>query len=118
MTMPNVRTYSSGNRSFVLLRPETKWDLKFRASMMALFILMRLAVLSGCGATKARRLITWSMSPRRRNKTLDFPTLVIPMSTGSIECRDPSKWVTKHVAVVTLFPVVALSQKTTPRKVL
>ena len=58
---------------------------------MGLFTLMESMVLSGCAATNARKLITWTVLHLKKKKT-SSPLFMVPlMSVGS---RDPVKRVT------------------------
>ena len=91
MSMPSVLKYSSGNASYVLWRPETKWGWKCRILVMGSFTLMVLMVLSDCAATNARKLTTWSVLFQKKKKTSSSPFFAPLMSVGS---RDEVKRVT------------------------
>ena len=73
MSMPSVLNHSSGNASSVLWRPETKWGWKCSTSVTGLFTLMVLMVLSGCAATNARKLTTWSVLLQKKKKASSSP---------------------------------------------
>ena len=91
MSMPSVLKYSSGNASYVLWRPETKWGWKCSILVMGSFTLMVLMVLSSCAATNVRKLTTWSVLLQKKKKTSSFPFFAPLMSVGS---RDEVKQVT------------------------
>ena len=105
--------HSNGNASSVLLRPETKLGWKCSISVMGLLTLMELMVLSGCAATNARKLITWTVLHLKKKKTSSSLSIVPLMSVGS---RDPVKQVTLDLKWVT-FPFTVARQKTTKKKV-
>ena len=111
MSMPSVLKYSSGNASYVLWRPETKWGWKCSILVMGSFTLMVLMVLSGCAATNARKLTTWSVLLQKKKKTSSSPFFAPLMSVGS---RDEVKQVTLK-RVIFLFTVAR--QKITKKKV-
>ena len=110
MSMPSVLKHSSENASSVLWRPETKWDRKCSTLVMGSFTLMVSMVLSGCAATNARKLTTWSVLLQKKKKASSFPFIAPLMSVGS---RGQVKWVVKRV----IFPFTVVKQKTTPNKV-
>ena len=117
MSMPSVLKHSSGNTSSALLRPETKWGWKCNISVMGLFTLMVLMVLSGCAATNARKLTTWSVLLQKKKKTSSSLFFAPLMSVGS---RDEVKWVTlelKRVVKWLIFSFTVAKQKTTKKKV-
>ena len=98
--------HSSGNASSVLWRPETKWGWKCSTSVMGLFTLMVLMVLSGCAATNARKL-------QKKKKASSSPFIAPFMSVGS---KKHVKWVTPDLKRV-IFPFTVAKQKTTPHKI-
>ena len=81
--MPSVLNHSSENASSVLWRPETKWGWKCSTSVIGLFTLMVLMVLSGCAATNARKLTTWSVLLQKKKKVSSSPFIAPLMSVGS-----------------------------------
>ena len=117
MSMPSVLNHSSGNASSVLWRPETKWGWKCSTSVMGLFTLMVLMVLSGCAAINARKLTTWSVLLQKKKKASSSPFIAPLMSVGS---KKHVKRVTpdlKRVVKWVIFPFTVAKQKTTPHKI-
>ena len=112
MSMPSVLKHSSGNASYVLWRPETKWGWKSSTLVMGSFTLMVSMVLSGCAATNARKLTTWSVLLQKKKKASSSPFIAPLMSVGS---RDQVKQVTDLKRVI--FPFTVAKQKMTPKKV-
>ena len=108
--------HSSGNASYVLWRPETKWGWKCSTLVMGSFTPMVSMVLSGCAATNARKLTTWSVLLQKKKKASSSPFIAPLMSVGS---RDQVKRVTalKRVVKRVIFPFTVAKQKTTPKKV-
>ena len=109
--------HSSGNASYVLWRPENKWGWKCSTLVMGSFTPMVLMVLSGCAATNARKLTTWSVLLQKKKKASSSPFIAPLMSVGS---RDQVNWVTpdlKRVVKWVIFPFTVAKQKTTPKKV-
>ena len=117
MSMPSVLKHSSGNASYVLWRPETKWGWKCSTLVMGSFTPMVSMVLSGCAATNARKLTTWSVLLQKKKKASSSPFIAPLMSVGS---RDQVKRVTPDLMRVVkwvIFPFTVAKQKTTPKKV-
>ena len=84
---------------------------------MGLFTLMESMVISGCAATNARKLITWSVLHLKKKKTSSSLFIVPLMSVGS---RDPVKQVTldlKWVVKQLIFPFTVARQKITKKKI-
>ena len=109
--------HSSENASSVLWRPETKWSWKCSTLVMGLFTLMVSMVLSGCAATNATKLTTWSVLLQKKKKVLSSPFIAPFMSVGS---RDQVKQVTpdlKWVVKWIIFSFTVAKQKTTPYKI-
>ena len=109
--------HSSGNASSVLWRPETKWGWKCSTSVMGLFTLMVLMVLSGCAATNATKLTTWSVLLQKKKKAYSSPFIAPLMSVGSkkhVKQVTPDlKWVVKWE----IFPFTVAKQKMTSHKI-
>ena len=117
MGMPSVLKHSSGNASSVLRRPKTKWGWKCSTLVMGLFTLIVSMILSGCAATNARKLTTWSVLLQKKKKASSSPFIAPLMSVGS---RDQVKQVTpdlKQVVKRVIFPFTVAKQKTTPHKI-
>ena len=84
---------------------------------MGLFRLMVLMVLSGCAATNARNLTTWSVLLQKKKKTSSSPFFASLMSVGS---RNQVKRVTlglRWIVKWVIFPFTVVRQKTTKKKV-
>ena len=113
MNMPDMWKPFNGSVSFVLLRHQTRWGLKYSTLVMGSSTLMVSTKRSGCVAINARKLTTWSVLLQKKKKTSSSPFIAPLMSVGS---RDQVKRVTPALKrVIFLFTVV--KQKTTPHKI-
>ena len=82
---------------------------------MGSFTLIVSMVLSGCAATNARKLTTWSVLLQKKKKASSSPFIAPLMSVGSRDQvkRVDLKWVVKRV----IFPFTVAKQKMTPHKI-
>ena len=113
----SVLKHSSGNASSVLWGPKTKWGWKCSTLVMGLFTLIVSMVLSGCAATNARKLTTWSVLLQKKKKASSSPFIAPLMSVGS---RDQVKQVTpdlKWVVKWVIFLFTVAKQKTIRHKI-
>ena len=113
MNMPDVWKPFIGSVSFVLLRHQTRWGLKYSTLAMGSSTLMVSTKRSGCVAINAKRLSICAVSLRRKKKISNSPSCAGSMSVGS----NPKfkrvglglKWVT--------FSFLVARQKTTLKKI-
>ena len=115
--MPDVWKPFNGTVSFVLLRHQTRWGLKYSTLAMGSSTLMVSTKRSGCVAINAKRLTTWSVLLQKKKKTSSSPFIAPLMSVGN---REQVKRVTpglKRVVKRVIFPFTVAKQKTTPHKI-
>ena len=110
MNMPDVWKPFNGSVSFVLLRHQTRWGLKYSTLVMGSSTLMVLTKRSGCVAINAKRLSICAVLLKRKKKISNSHSCAGSMSVGS---RRNVKWVIKLV----IFSFLVARQKTTQKKV-
>ena len=117
MNMPDVWKPLNESVSFVLLRHQTRWGLKFSTLAMGSSTLMVSTKRSGCVATNAKTLSICAVSLKRKKKISNSPSCAGSMSVGSIPKFKRVGLGLKLVVKWVIFSFTVVTQKMTRKKV-